>query len=149
MASPRDLLSCRGASDKGTLFPHIFFLYVLRAYLRCWDRWQRRIKCKEYFPVEGESVSHLLFADDSLLFCQTTIQECQHLLHILSQYEEASRQAINRQKKQLYSLVITSQEVKEDIRTMLGAQIMTKCERYLGLSMVGGKSKVATFKEIM
>ena len=80
---------------------------------------------------------------------KATLQECQHLLHILSQYEEASRQAINRQKKQLYSLVITSQEVKEDIRTMLGAQIMTKCERCLGLSMVGGKSKVATFKEIL
>ena len=32
---------------------------------------------------------------------------------------------------------------------MLGAQIMTKCERCLGLSMVGGKSKVATFKEIL
>ena len=32
---------------------------------------------------------------------------------------------------------------------MLGAQIMTDCERYLGLSMVGGKSKVATFKEIL
>ena len=32
---------------------------------------------------------------------------------------------------------------------MLGAQIMTDCERYLGLSMVDGKSKVATFKEIL
>ena len=32
---------------------------------------------------------------------------------------------------------------------MLGAQIMIDCERYLGLSMVGGKSKVATFKEIL
>ena len=32
---------------------------------------------------------------------------------------------------------------------MLGAQITTDCERYLGLSMVDGKSKVATFKEIL
>ena len=39
--------------------------------------------------------------------------------------------------------------MKEDIRTMLGAQIMTNCEWYLGLPMVGGKSKVGTFKEIL
>ena len=31
---------------------------------------------------------------------------------------------------------------------MLGAQTMTNCERYLGLPMVGGKSKVSTFREI-
>ena len=30
----------------------------------------------------------------------------------------------------------------------MGAQIMTGCEKYLGLSMVGGRSKVSTFKEL-
>lgn len=57
MASPMDLLSHRGASDKAILFPHISFFYVLRAYLQCWDKQQRQIRCKEYFPVEGEPVS--------------------------------------------------------------------------------------------
>jgi len=31
---------------------------------------------------------------------------------------------------------------------MLGAQIKTNCERYLGLPMVGGKSKASTFREV-
>ena len=31
---------------------------------------------------------------------------------------------------------------------MLEAQIMTRCESYLGLPMVGGKSKVSTFREV-
>ena len=39
--------------------------------------------------------------------------------------------------------------MKKDIRTILGAQIMTDCEQYLGFPMVGGKSKVGTFKEIL
>ena len=33
-----------------------------------------------------------------------------------------------------------------DIQTLFGASIMEDCETYLGLPMVGGKSKVNTFK---
>ena len=38
--------------------------------------------------------------------------------------------------------------MKEEIRSLLGAQVMNDYEKYLGLPMVGGKSKVGTFKEI-
>ena len=31
---------------------------------------------------------------------------------------------------------------------MVGVKIMENCEKYLGLPMVGGKSKVNTFKEL-
>ena len=31
---------------------------------------------------------------------------------------------------------------------MFGAQVMTNCEKYLGLPMVRGKSKVNTFKDL-
>ena len=38
----------------------------------------------------GTKVSHLFFADDSVLFCRTTTQECSTILEILHQYEESS-----------------------------------------------------------
>ena len=93
-------------------------------------------------------ISHLLFVDNSLLFCEATTIECQSLLDILALYERASGQAINRQKTTLFFSPNTKQQVKLTIQNMLRAQIMTNCERYLGLPMVGGKSKASTFREV-
>ena len=86
----------------------------------------------------GVRISHLLFADDSLLFCEAKIGECQQLLDILTQYKETSGQAINKQKTTIFLSKNTTRRVKEEIQNLLGAQVMTNCEKYLGLPMVGG-----------
>lgn len=44
---------------------------------------------------KGVCISHLMFANDRPLFCEAKIEECCRLLDSLTQYEEASRQAIN------------------------------------------------------
>lgn len=38
--------------------------------------------------------------------------------------------------------------MKEEIQSLLGAQVMHDYERYLRLPMVGGKSKVSMFKDL-
>ena len=50
----------------------------------------------------GPKLIHLLFADDSLLFCRVTMEECSKVLEILNMYEEASRQKVNRSKHALF-----------------------------------------------
>ena len=67
-------------------------------------------------------LSHLLFVDDSLLFCEATTKECRNILDILALYEAASRQAINRQKTTLFFSTNTNHGVKQAIQNMLGAQ---------------------------
>ena len=85
----------------------------------------------------------------SAIFClQATMEECQRLLAILEQYEATSGQAINRQKASLFFSRNTKTNVKQNIRNMMGAKIMEDCEKYLGLPMASGKSKVNTFKDL-
>ena len=96
----------------------------------------------------GVCISHLLFADDSLLFCKATVGECQQLLSILGQYEAASRQAINRQKTSLFFSKNTNPKIlRRLIQQQMGARVMTNSDKYLGLPMTCGKSRVNTFNK--
>ena len=63
----------------------------------------------------GVCISHLLFADDNLLFYLAIVEECQRLLNLLGVYEAALGQAINRQKTSLFFSKNTKPEVKEAI----------------------------------
>ena len=63
----------------------------------------------------GVCISHILFVDDSLLFCQATVEECQRLLDLLGKYEAVFGQTISRQKTSLFFSKNTRKEVRNDI----------------------------------
>ena len=65
-------------------------------------------------------VTHLLFADDSILFYKASTEECQVLKQILQKYEEDSGQKINTKKTSIFFSPNTSQEVKDEIFATLG-----------------------------
>lgn len=138
----------RGIKQGDSLSPYLFLFCVegLLAMIR---------KVEETRNLQGVlfsngrvCLSHLLFADDSFIFCQATMEECQRLLAILEQYEAALGQAINRQKTTLFISRNTRKDVKQNIRNMMGAKIMEDCEKYLGFPMASRKSKVNTFKDL-
>ena len=138
----------RGIRQEYPLSPYLFLLCAegLSALLQ--KTLEDRVLIGIQSSQHGVCISHLLFADDSLLFCNATVGECQHLMQILSQYEEATGQAINHQKTSLFFSKNTKPQVRGMIQQMLGARIMTQCDRYLGLPMAIGNSKVNTFKDL-
>lgn len=92
----------------------------------------------------GPHITHLLFADDYLLFGEANESDVQTLKWVLKEYEECSGQSINLEK----SLVLFSTNVGERVRHVvsgaLGVCYSNDPDRYLGLpSMVGCNKKFA------
>jgi hypothetical protein len=96
----------------------------------------------------GLRINHLFFVDDSLLFCKANVEEWALIQEILSLYEKASRQKLNREKTSLFFSRNTKQETKEFILSIVGVTSSNSYERYLGLPPLVGKSKVSTFSGI-
>ena len=93
-------------------------------------------------------LTHLFFADDSLLFCRATQTECQKIQEILQVYEKASGQQLNRSKTTLFFSRNTTQATQEAIKSILGVPNIRQYEKYLGLQSLVGKEKMQCFSQI-
>ncbi|XP_023906329.1 uncharacterized protein LOC112018051 [Quercus suber] len=111
----------RGIKQGDPLSPYLFLLCTEGLSSLIWRAMENQQLRGVLSCNGGVKISHLLFANDSLLFFEATTVECRNLLHILESYEKASGQAINRQKTKLFFSLNTRQQVKEDIQNMLGA----------------------------
>lgn len=76
-------------------------------------------------------ISHLFFADDSLIFCQATLGECEVLQQIFSVYEAMSGQQLNRNKTALFFSRNTPSAIQEEIQQQFGAPVIRQHEKYL------------------
>ena len=70
---------------------------------------------------EGPRLSHLFLANDSLIFCKASIEECNALQRILQVHEDASSQQLNRAKTSLFFSINTLSLIQEDIKNRFGA----------------------------
>ena len=147
---PYDLITpTKGLRQGDPLSPYLFFLVTegLHALFEA---------VKESGDIRGVSscpagprVSHILFADDSLVFCRATILESVKIQSIFYNYEQASGQSINRGKINLFFFSSnTHPEVQEAIKTFLGIPAIQRYEQYLGLPFLVGLAKKKSFSLI-
>ena len=93
-------------------------------------------------------VSHLLFADDSLLFFRANRESAEEIKEVLNTYCQASGQRINMDKSSIHFAKGCRQSLREVIKDELDVHNESLSEKYLGMPTDVGASTNGAFKYI-
>lgn len=81
----------------------------------------------------GPRISHLLFADNSLLICKADERNCSTIKRILGLYKEASSESINYSKSAMIFSPNVNQEQEAFLSSIMGVKMQFDLGTYLGL----------------
>ena len=91
-------------------------------------------------------VSHLLFADDSLLFFRASTENAWEIHDVLQVYCRASGQQVNMEKSSIHFAKGVSATIRGEIMDELSVRNMSLSEKYLGMPSDVGASTNGAFK---
>ncbi|XP_062145289.1 uncharacterized protein LOC133852538 [Alnus glutinosa] len=139
----------RGIRKGDPISPYLFLLCVEVLSTLLHKEEQRGVITGVPTSPKGPHLSHLFFADDSLLFCKANSVEWRQLMKILGVYEARLGQKLNLNKTSIFFSRNTSNERKQEILLQSGLSEATRIDSYLGLPIVVGKSKRLAFNDIV
>nr|XP_051220950.1 uncharacterized protein LOC127339093 [Lolium perenne] len=138
----------RGLRQGDPLSPYLF-LFCVEGFSTLLKKAQDNNMLKGVnFGMDGPHITHLLFADDSIVFLEASVESFHALKGVLLAYESASGQKVNLQKSSIYFGDGCSLDSKQVLKQTLGVTEEALSERYLGLPTVVGRSKEGCFKYI-
>lgn len=88
----------------------------------------------------GVHLSHLLCANDRLLFCKANMREWCKMQEILEGYEKASGQRLNRDKTSIFFSKSNPLGTRECLIFAAGVPLTQSYETYLSLPALVGRS---------
>ena len=72
----------------------------------------------------GPQLTHIFFADNSVLFCRANMQKCNAILEILRKYKKASGQQVNQDKTTIFFSASTRSSTQDEIKTLFSCQLL-------------------------
>ncbi|KAK2656773.1 hypothetical protein Ddye_009825 [Dipteronia dyeriana] len=96
----------------------------------------------------GPMISHLFFADDTLLFTGASAKDCLAIRNILGVYSRASGQQVNFEKSSMCVSKGISSSVGDRLARLICVQHVRCLDRYLGIPDFASKNKKQLHKDI-
>ena len=139
-----DIKPSRGIRQSDPLSPYLFLL-CSKGLNRMLQAAAREDEIRGFSLCRnGPRISHLFFVDDTLLFIRAVMGDLVKIQEILTLYEQALGQQINRGKTTIFLSKAVTEKRKEEISIFLGVEEVKGYEKYLGLPAVVGKNKRAS-----
>ncbi|CAD6236384.1 unnamed protein product [Miscanthus lutarioriparius] len=91
-------------------------------------------------------ISHLLFADDCIVFSEASQGGAGRLMEVLNRYNQGSGQLVNKEKSAAFFSKNCSQDTKTEVCQELDIHKEALAERYLGLPTESGRSLSGLFE---
>ncbi|KAL9675115.1 hypothetical protein QQ045_003316 [Rhodiola kirilowii] len=135
---------------QGDPLSHYLFLICTEWFALKFRQWKKERRLKGIRICRGASdITHLLFAEDSVVFLRATMSNATNLKRVLELYEEISGQKINLAKSEICFSRNVSFDLKERICQELGVRQVESFSRYLGLLVAFSHNKTEIFKFIV
>lgn len=93
-------------------------------------------------------LSHLLFADDSMVFARANVREADAIMGILQKYESLSGQKFNYDKCEVSYSKCLAFDIRKRVSSTLGFKAVLCHDKYLGLPTLLKRSKKLSFSGI-
>ncbi|GMI79095.1 hypothetical protein HRI_001578800 [Hibiscus trionum] len=94
------------------------------------------------------NISHLFFADDSLIFGEASSRGASTIREILGIYERCSGQVVNLEKSGVFFSGNTTDREKDEVKRILGINQGFSSEKFLGLPILVGRNRKQVFMDL-
>ncbi|XP_060968346.1 uncharacterized protein LOC133035920 [Cannabis sativa] len=139
----------RGLRQGDPISPYLFLICAegLSALIKSFEARKLIHGCK--VANGAPIVSHMLFADDSFLYCKATEREVANIQHMLDVFAKASGQQVNFAKSSVFFSSNTSSHMWQTICNRMGIREADEKSKYLGLPSTIGRNKIAAFSYVV
>ncbi|KAF7841604.1 putative RNA-directed DNA polymerase [Senna tora] len=139
----------RGIRQGDPLSPYLFLL--CSNILSCMLHKEERINKLQgiQFGRRGPRISHLMYADDTILFFKADPQNCSSVKKTLDTYARLAGQVLNKDKSIVIFSPNTPRQFKRIMSTTLGAKTSNKLGKYLGVKVDNKVNSAELYKELV